>query len=150
MPIGHARQALYPASFMKEPNEQASQQEEVIFLDRKSAKKKTRRQRAASKSKRQMATMGIVVGGLRADSLSKGEADTEESREDTITEEEKVGKLITLRKWRLAQFNMADARKGGGVKWEGLSQFMEEHKLHGIALHLHVTGDGWMLRMRAV
>jgi hypothetical protein len=29
---------------------------------------------------------------------------------------------------------MADARKGGGTKWEGLALFMDEHKLHGIAL----------------
>ena len=39
-----------------------------------------------------------------------------------------------MHKWRLAQINMADARKGGGVKWERLSQFMGEHRLHGVAL----------------
>ena len=33
---------------------------------------------------------------------------------------------MTLHKWKLAQFNMA--------KCEGLSLFMDEHKLHGIAL----------------
>ena len=51
-----------------------------------------------------------------------------------ITEEEKRGKLLTMHKWALAQFNMADARKGEGTKWEGLALFMDEHKLHGIAL----------------
>ena len=29
---------------------------------------------------------------------------------------------------------MSDSKRGGGAKWEGLSQLMEEHKLHGIAL----------------
>jgi hypothetical protein len=29
---------------------------------------------------------------------------------------------------------MSDAKRGGGAKWRGLSQLMEEHKLHGIAL----------------
>ena len=29
---------------------------------------------------------------------------------------------------------MSDAKRGGGAKWEGLSQLTEEHKLHGIAL----------------
>ena len=29
---------------------------------------------------------------------------------------------------------MRDAKRGGGAKWEGLSQLMEEYKLHGIAL----------------
>ena len=41
---------------------------------------------------------------------------------------------MTIYKWKLAQFNMADARKGGGTKWKGLAMFMDEHKLHGIAL----------------
>ena len=85
--------------------------------------------------------MGIVVGGLRADSgaaeegaeAEKGTGD-EEEHEAEITEEQRLGKLITLYKWRLAQFNMSDAKRGGGAKWRGLSQLMEEHKLHGIAL----------------
>ena len=51
-----------------------------------------------------------------------------------MTEEKKIGKLITIGKWRLAQLNIGDAKKGGGAKWEGLSQFMDKHKLHGIAL----------------
>ena len=29
---------------------------------------------------------------------------------------------------------MADAGRGGGTKWEGLAQFMEDHRLHGITL----------------
>ena len=41
---------------------------------------------------------------------------------------------MTINKWKLAKFTMADARKGGGAKWEGLALFMDEHKLHGIAL----------------
>ena len=80
--------------------------------------------------------MGIIVGGIRADSTdSTEEAAAAEERPDAeLTEQEKLGKLITLYKWRLAQFNMADAKKGGGTKWEGLAQFMEEHRLHGVAL----------------
>ena len=41
---------------------------------------------------------------------------------------------MTTYKRKLAQFNMADARKGDGTEWEGLAQIMEEHTLHGIAL----------------
>ena len=97
--------------------------------------RKTSRQRRVSKANTQMATMVIIVGGLRADSeeLEEG-AEAEEKAEAEITEKEKLGKLITLYKWRLAQFNMSDVKRGGGAKWEGLSQLMEEHKLHGIAL----------------
>ena len=73
-----------------------------------------------------MTAMGIVVGGMRADSTEEG-AEAEHSPNAEATEEEKRGKLLTIYKWRLAQFNMADARKGGGTKWEGLAQFMEEH-----------------------
>ena len=51
-----------------------------------------------------------------------------------IAEEEKRGKLLTIHKWKLAQFNMVDARKRNGTKWEGVALFMDEHKLHGIAL----------------
>ena len=103
--------------------------------------RKTSKQRRISKAKQQMTAMGIVVGGLRADSgaaeegaeAEKGTGD-EEEHEAEITEEQRLGKLITLYKWRLAQFNMSDAKRGGGAKWRGLSQLMEEHKLHGIAL----------------
>ena len=54
---------------------------------------------------------------------------------------EKRGKLLTIYKWKLAQFNMVDARKVGGTKWEGLAQFMDEHKLHGIALQELMISD---------
>ena len=87
--------------------------------------------------------MGIIVGGLtafkRADSEEEG-AESEEKPDAEVTKKEKLGKLITLYKRKLAQFNMSDAKRGGGTKWEGLSQLMEEHKLHiahgndGIAL----------------
>ena len=105
--------------------------------------RKTSKQRRISKAKQQMTAMGIVVGGLRADSGAAEEGaeaekgtDDEGEPEPEITEEqpERLGKLITLYKWRLAQFNMSDAKRGGGAKWRGLSQLMEEHKLHGIAL----------------
>ena len=80
--------------------------------------------------------MGITVGGMRFDSTLQNEEGEEMNgpSNEPITEEEKVGKLITIRKWRLAQLNMADAKKGGGAKWLGLAQFMDAHKLHGIAL----------------
>ena len=92
--------------------------------------RKTSKQRTASKAKKQMAAMGIVVGGMRADSTEEG-AKAERKPDAEATQEEKRGKLY---KWRLAQFNMAGARKGGRTKWEELTQFMEENKLHGIAL----------------
>ena len=50
--------------------------------------------------------------GTRADS-------TEEGDESEITEEQKLGKLVTLYKRRLAQFNISDAKRGGGAKWKG-------------------------------
>ena len=58
-----------------------------------------------------------------------------------IIEKEKLGKLVPLYKWRLAQFYMSGATRGGGAKWEGLSQLMEEHALHGIALHKLIILD---------
>ena len=48
---------------------------------------------------------------------------------------------MTIHKWKLVQFNMADARKGGGTKWEGLALFMDEHKLHDIALQERTISD---------
>ena len=59
--------------------------------------------------------MGIVVGGMRADSAEEG-AEAEHKPDAEATEEEKRGKLLTMYKWKLAQFNMAGARKGGGTK----------------------------------
>ena len=102
---------------------------------RRKKQRKTSKQRRISKANRQMTAMGITVGGLRSDSGDAEEGAGAEGEEQAeITEAQRLGKLITLYKWRLAQFNMADAKRGGGAKWEGLSQFMEEHKLHGIAL----------------
>ena len=94
--------------------------------------RKTSKQRQVSKAKKQMTAICIIVGGLRADSDGT-EEDTRAGEEDgaEITENEKMGKLITPYKWRLAQSNMSDAKRGGGAKWEGLSQLMVEHKLHG-------------------
>ena len=79
-----------------------------------------------------MTAMGITIGGLRSDSGDTEEgAGAEGEDEAETTEEQKLGKLITLYKWRLAQFNMSDAKRGGGAKWDGLAQLMEEHKLRG-------------------
>ena len=99
--------------------------------------KKTSRQRRILKRDKQMTAMGIIVGGLRADpgELEEG-AEAEEEAGAEIIEKDKLGKLIISYKWRLAQFNMSDAKRGGGAKWRGLSQLMEEHKLHGPAAHL--------------
>ena len=82
-----------------------------------------------------MPAICITVGGLRADSggIKEG-AEAEEEAEAEVTEEQRLGKLMALYKWRLAQSNMPDARREGGAKWEGLSQLIEEHRLHGIAL----------------
>ena len=59
--------------------------------------RKTSRQRRISKANRQMTAMGIIVGGLRADSgeIEEG-AEDEEKDEAEITEKQKLGKLITL------------------------------------------------------
>ena len=48
---------------------------------------------------------------------------------------------MTIHKWKLAQFNMTDARKGSGTKWEGRALFLDEHKPHGIALQELRMGD---------
>jgi hypothetical protein len=108
----------------------------IEHAKRKKKKRKTSKQRAASKAKKQLTAMGIIVGGMRSDSSphEEGEEEASSPGDEPIIEEEKIGKLITIYKWRLAQLNMADAKKGGGTKWEGLAQFMDEHKLHGIAL----------------
>ena len=42
---------------------------------KRAKRKKTRRQRATSKAKRQMTAMGIMLGGMRADSLREGDAE---------------------------------------------------------------------------
>ena len=52
--------------------------------------------------------MDIAVGGVRADSAEEG-AEAEHKPDAEITEEEKRGKLLTIYKWELAQFNMDDA-----------------------------------------
>jgi hypothetical protein len=109
----------------------------IEHAKKRKRQRKTSKQRTSSKAKKQLTTMGIVVGGMRADSAEEGAeegAEAEHKPGAEITEEEKRGKLLTIYKWKLAQFNMADARKGGGAKWEGLALFMDEHKLHGIAL----------------
>ena len=77
---------------------------------------------------------------MRADSAEEG-AEAEHMPDPGITEEEKRGKLLTIHKWKLAQFNMADARKGGGTKWEDLALFMNEHTLHGITLQERRISD---------
>jgi len=42
--------------------------------------------------------------------------------------------------WRLAQLNISDINKFTELKWRGLSQLVEEHKLHGVALQeLRIT-----------
>ena len=123
------------------PSEPALTARVMEHAQKRKRQRKTSKQRRISKANKQMTAMGITVGGLRADSGGTEEGAGAEERDETeITEEQKLGKLITLYKWRLAQFNMADARRGGGAKWEGLSQLMEEHKLHGIALQeLRIT-----------
>ena len=78
---------------------------------RRKKQRKKSKQRRLSKANRQMTSMGITVGGLRSDS-----GDTEEGvgaegeGQAEITEAQRLGKLITLYKWRLAQFNMSDAK----------------------------------------
>lgn len=107
----------------------------IEHAKRRGRQRKTSKQRRKSKANKQMTAMGIVVGGIRADSKGDGEEAADEvGDKPEITEEQKLGKLIKLYKWRLAQFNISDAKRGGGAKWEGLAQLMDEHKLHGIAL----------------
>ena len=77
--------------------------------------------------------MGIVVGGMRADTAEEG-AEAEHKPDPEITEEEKRGKLLTIHKWKLAQVETGTSGKGGGTEWEGLALFMDKHKLHSIAL----------------
>ena len=105
----------------------------IEHAKKRKSQRKTSRQRASSKAKKQLTTMCIVVGDMRADS-AEGGAEAEHMPDPGITEKEKRGKLLTIHKWKLAQFNMADARQGGGTKWEDLALFMDEHTLHGIAL----------------
>ena len=115
---------------------------------RRKRQRETSRQRRISKANKQMTAMGIMVGGLRADSggVEEGTGAEDgtgagEGAEPETTEEQRLGKLITLYKWRLAQFNISDAKRGGGAKWKGISQLMAEHKLHGIALQELIIDD---------
>ena len=108
----------------------------IEHAQKRKGRRKPSKQRRLSKANRQTTPMGITVGGLRSDSGDTEEEARAEGEEQTeITEAQRIGKLITLYTWRLAQFNMSDAKRGGGgAKREGLSQLMGEHKLHGIAL----------------
>ena len=109
----------------------------IDHAKKRKRQRKTSKQRTSSEAKKQLTTMGIVVGGMRADSAEEGAEESVEAEHEPdaeITEEEKRGNILTIYKWKLAQSNMTDARKGGGAKWEGLALFMDEHKLHGIAL----------------
>ena len=96
--------------------------------------KKTSRQRRISKRDTQMTAMGTIVGGLRADSgeLEEG-AEAEEKAEAETTEKDKLGKLIALYKWRLAQsicqMQREEVELSGGVclnSWKNTS-CMELH-----------------------
>ena len=100
--------------------------------------RKTSKQRASSKAKTQLTTMGIVVGGMRADSAEEG-AGAERKPEPEITEEEKRGKLLTIHKWKLAQFNMADARKRE-VALSGRAWFCSWMSTSYMALHYKSLG----------
>ena len=79
--------------------------------EKRKRQRKTSRQRASSKAKTRLTPMSIVVGDMRADSTEEG-AEAEHMPDPGITEEEKRGKLLTIHKWKLAQFNMAYARTG--------------------------------------
>ena len=76
---------------------------------------KISKQSTSSKAKKQMPAMGIVVGGMRADSTQEG-AEVEHKPDAEATKEEKRGKLLKMYKWEPAQFCMADENKGGGTK----------------------------------
>ena len=78
-------------------------------------RRKTSKQRAASKAQQRLTAMGIIVGGMGADS-NEEEAEAQDEPDTELTEKEKLGKLITLYKWRFAQFNISDAKRGGGNK----------------------------------
>ena len=81
-----------------------------------------------------MTAMGITVGGLSADSGGIEEGIGAEEDEAELTEEHRLGEIRTLCKWRLAHFNISDAKRWDRAKCEGLAQLVEEHKLPGIAL----------------
>ena len=118
----------------------------IEHAQKRKKQRKTSKQRRISKAKKQMTAMGIIVGGLRADSEEEEEgAEAEEEEGAKITKKEKLGKLIALYKWRLAQFNMSDAKREGGAKWRGLSQLMEEHIS---CMALHYRNSGSMIRQR--
>jgi hypothetical protein len=69
----------------------------IEHAEKRKRQRKTSRQRASSKAKNQVTTMGIVVGGTRADSAEEG-AEAEHVPDPGITEEEKRGKLLTIHK----------------------------------------------------
>ena len=107
----------------------------IEHAQKRKRQRKTSKQRRLSKASKEMTAMGITVGGLRSDSGDTGEgAGAEGEGGAEITEAQRLGKIITLYRYRLAQFNVSGAKRGEGAKWEGLTQLMEEHKLHGIAL----------------
>ena len=83
----------------------------IEHAQKRKRQRKTSKQRRLSKANRQMTAMGITVGGLRSDSGDTEEGAGAEGEEQAeITEAQRLGKLITLYKWRLAQFNMSDAK----------------------------------------
>ena len=80
---------------------------------RRKRQRKMSKQRRVSKAKKQTTAMGIIVGGLRADSGEAEGAEAEEEEGAEITEKEKLGKLITLCKWRLVHTVQHDRCKEG-------------------------------------
>ena len=79
----------------------------IEHAEKRKRQRKTSRYRASSEAKNQLTTMGIVVGGMTADSADEG-AGAGHLPDPGTTEEEKRGKHLTTHKWKLAQFNMAD------------------------------------------
>ena len=108
----------------------------IEHAKKRKRQRKTSKQKTASEAKKQMTAMGIIAGEAILDSPG-GDAIAGEEADSEIREKQKRGKLLTICKWRLAQFNMADAREGAGsrgTKWEDLSQFVDGHNLHGMVL----------------
>ena len=69
----------------------------IEHTGKRKRQRKTSKQRASSKTKTQLTTMGIAIGGMRADSAEEG-AEAEHKPDLEITEEEKRGKLLTIHK----------------------------------------------------
>ena len=76
----------------------------IEHAEKRKRQRETSKQRASSKANTQLSTMSIVVGGTRADSAEEV-AEAERKPDPEITEEEERGKLLTMHKWKLAQFN---------------------------------------------